>query len=220
MTTPTNNDDPAQVGRADAGEVQTPIDLDQPVEKSLGKEVNKKKLVDDVGEAAGVVGAVASTGSIAAATTAACLTSGCIIASMTAAGAVLGGSAAAGPMLIAGAPAYVGTKTINTFVFAEREGSSQAEIGRRAIARRATGYGSLIGVLGIGAITLSEGLSTSAVVGRLVRVGALVGGGSMTGAVLLALLPVATAGAFGATAYGTASTKRSRLGALRKQALA
>lgn len=219
MTMPTNIDDPAQLDPADGGELQTSIELNQPVENNLGKELSKKKLMDGAGEAAGVVGAVASTGSIAAATTAACLTSGCIIASMSAAGAVFGASAAAGPMLIAGAPAYVGTKTINKFVFTEREGLSQAEIDRRAVARRATGYGGLIGVLGIGAITLSEGLSTPAVVGRLVRVGALVGGGSMTGAVLLALLPVATAGAFGATAYGTASTKRSRLGALRKQAL-
>lgn len=218
--TPTSNPHSNQVDLAEAGEGQIPIELDQTGEYNLGKEVDKKKLVEDVGEAAGVVGAVASTGSIVAATTAACLTSGCIIASMTAAGAVLGASAAAGPMLIAGAPAYVSTKTINKLAFAEREGLSQTEIDRRAFARRATGYGSLIGVLGVGAVTLSEGFSTSAVVGRLVLVGAFVGGGSMTGAVLLALLPVATAGAFGATAYGTATTKRSRLGALRKQALA
>ena len=167
-------------------------------------------LAEQAGEVAGIAGAVASTGSIAAATTAACLTSGCIIASMTAAGSVLGASAAAGPVFIAGAPAYVGTKAINRLAFKEREDVDQEENDARASARRATGIGALSGIAATGAITLSNGVSTSAVVARLVSVGALVGGGSMTGAVLLALLPVATAGALGSAAYAIASTQRSR----------
>ncbi len=167
-------------------------------------------LAERAGEVAGIAGAVASTGSIAAATTAACLTSGCIIASMTAAGSVLGASAAAGPVFIAGAPAYVGAKAINRLAFKEGEEFDQEENQARASARRATGIGALGGVFATGAISLSNGFSTSAVVARLVSVGALAGGGSMTGAVLLALLPIATAGALGGAVYGIASTQRQR----------
>jgi hypothetical protein len=211
--TSTNDDEPAATGGG-----QTPVEAEQAAHTNPERPGSRQRFAE-AGEAAGLVGAAASTGGIAAATTAACLTSGCIIASMTAAGAAVGASAAAGPMLIAGAPAYLSTKAINRFAFQARDDFDPLETERRAAARRATGIGALLGVAGTGVISLSGGLSTAAVVQRLRSVGALVGGGSMTGAVLLALLPAATAGAFGVAGYAMASTKRSRLRALRAQSV-
>lgn len=152
-------------------------------------------------EAASLAGAAVSTGSIGAAVSGACLSGACGIASMTAAGGVVGASLAAGPTLIAGAPAYVGAKGINHLAFKDQEGLAREESEARRIARTATNIGAVAGIAGTAAISLSRGVKSAAVIAKLTSVGGLVGGGTMTGAVLLAALPIATAGALGAGAY-------------------
>ena len=74
--------------------------------------VSEKNL--KIGEIAAASGAVVSAGGIAAGIAGACATGGCAIMS---AGSFVGGSAAAGPVVMAGAPAYLGAKAINHYAF-------------------------------------------------------------------------------------------------------
>ena len=119
----------------------------------------------------------------------------------TAAGGVVGGGIAAGPVVMAGAPALIGSQAINRVAFKESEDASESENYARVSARRATNVGAVLGLGGTVAATLSRGLSGPAVATSLKAAGALIGGGAMTGIFVLAAVPVVSAGALGAGVY-------------------
>ncbi|WP_207252953.1 hypothetical protein [Thiothrix fructosivorans] len=151
-----------------------------------------------VGEVAAASGAVVSAGGIAAGIAGACATGGCAIMS---AGSFVGGSAAAGPVVMAGAPAYLGAKAINHYAFKDEITLEPEEAQAREAARKATNIGALVGVGATAAITVSNGFRTAAVMTKLAAIGGMLGGSAVTGGVMLALIPIATAGIVGAGVY-------------------
>lgn len=152
----------------------------------------------NVGEFAAASGAVVSAGGIAAGIAGACATGGCAIMS---AGSFVGGSAAAGPVVMAGAPAYLGAKAINHYAFKDEATLEPEEAQAREAARKATNIGALAGVGATAAITVSNGFRTAAVMTKLAAIGGMLGGSAVTGGVMLALIPIATAGIAGAGVY-------------------
>lgn len=162
----------------------------------MDTEVSEQSL--NIGEIAAASGAVVSAGGIAAGVAGACATGGCAIMS---AGGFVGGSAAAGPVVMAGAPAYLGAKAINHYAFKDEATLEPEEAQAREAARKATNIGALVGVGTTAAITVSNGFRTAAVMTKLAAIGGMLGGGAVTGGVMLALLPIATAGIAGAGVY-------------------
>lgn len=165
----------------------------------------------NIGEVAAASGAVVSAGGIASGIAGACATGGCAIMS---AGSFVGGSAAAGPVVMAGAPAYLGAKAINHYAFKDEATLEPEEAAARETARKATNMGALVGVGTTAAITVSNGFRTAAVMTKLAAIGSVLGGSAVTGGVMLALLPIATAGIAGAGAYYYAKKKFEQPAAL------
>ena len=147
--------------------------------------------------AAGVGAAVTSaTGLTVAATSGAGIASG-----LAAAGGVVGGGMALGPGVLAAGPAYVASVGFNSTLFKEEAGLNEQEAKARSRARTATNAGAAAGVLGAGAATVAAGASGPAIMGTLATIGGTVGGGALAGVGLLAVAPVAAAGAAGYAAY-------------------
>jgi hypothetical protein len=141
-------------------------------------------------------GVSAATGLTVAATSGAGITSG-----LAAAGSVVGGGMAMGPAVLAAGPAYAGAKIINETLFKDQPELPSEERGARAAARTATGIGSVAGVAGAGAITVAGGASGAAIMSTLAGIGGVVGGGAIAGTAIVALAPVAVAGAIGFGIY-------------------
>ena len=179
----------------------TEPDLTETAINSTESELTKTPAAEknsSIGEIAAASGAAVSAGGIAAGIAGACATGGCAVMS---AGSFVGGSAAAGPVVMAGAPAYLGAKAINHFAFKHEETLEPEEAEAREAARKATNIGALTGIGATAAITLSNGYRTAAVMTKLASIGATLGGSAVTGAAMLALLPIATAGIAGASVY-------------------
>jgi hypothetical protein len=141
-------------------------------------------------------GVSAATGLTVAATSGAGITSG-----LAAAGSVVGGGMAMGPAVLAAGPAYAGAKIINETLFKDQPELPSEERGARAAARTATGIGAVAGVAGAGAITVAGGASGAAIMSTLAGIGGVVGGGAIAGTAIVALAPVAVAGAIGFGIY-------------------
>jgi hypothetical protein len=153
------------------------------------------KEVIKTGTAAGAA-VSAATGLTVAATSGAGITSG-----LAAAGSVVGGGMAMGPAVLAAGPAYAGAKIINETLFKDQPELPVEERSARAAARTATGIGAVAGVAGAGAITVAGGASGAAIMSTLAGIGGVVGGGAIAGTAIVALAPVAAAGAIGFGIY-------------------
>ena len=161
------------------------------------------KEVIKTGTAAGAAFS-AATGLTVAATSGAGITSG-----LAAAGSVVGGGMAMGPAVLAAGPAYAGAKIINETLFKDQPELPSEERGARAAARTATGLGAAAGVAGAGAMTVAGGASGAAIMSTLASIGGVVGGGAIAGTAIVALAPVAAAGAIGYGIYKLFSGKGS-----------
>lgn len=171
--------------------------------KSKGvSNVKVAKEVLKTGTAAGAA-VSAATGLTVAATSGAGITSG-----LAAAGGVVGGGMAMGPAVLAAGPAYAGAKIINDTLFKDKPELSSEERDARSAARTATGIGAAAGVAGAGAITVAGGASGAAIMGTLASIGSVVGGGAIAGTALVAIAPVAAAGAIGWGVYKLFGGKR------------
>lgn len=171
----------------------------------VGKKTTKKlKQGYDIAKGAKAIGATAVAGSaaVSAATgVSVAATSGAGIASGLAAAGSIGGMAA-GPAALAVAPAYLGTKAINSLMFdTDEKNLSTQEKEARNVGQTATGVGAVIGVAGAGAATVAGGASGAAIMGTLASVGGLVGGGAIAGTAVIATAPVAIAGGIGYGIY-------------------
>jgi hypothetical protein len=157
--------------------------------------VKVAKEVLKTGTAAGAAFS-AATGLTVAATSGAGITSG-----LAAAGGVVGGGMAMGPAVLAAGPAYAGAKIINDTLFKDKPELPSEERSARSAARKATGIGAAAGVAGAGAITVAGGASGAAIMSTLAGIGGVVGGGAIAGTAIVALAPVAAAGAIGYGVY-------------------
>lgn len=129
-------------------------------------------------------------------------TSGAGIASgLAAAGSIVGGGMAAGPMAIAAGPAFLAVKTINNTLFRKSPGQTKKEAFARTAARLGTGGGAIAGIAAGGAAVVAGGSSGAAIMGTLAAVGSVVGGGALAGTAVLAAAPIAVAGAVGFGIY-------------------
>jgi hypothetical protein len=162
------------------------------------KGVSNAKVAKEVLKTGTAAGAAvsAATGLTVAATSGAGITSG-----LAAAGGIVGGGMAMGPAVLAAGPAYAGAKIINDTLFKDQPELSLEERDARSAARTATGIGAAAGVAGAGVITVAGGASGAAIMGTLASIGSVVGGGAIAGTALVALAPVAAAGAIGWGVY-------------------
>lgn len=168
------------------------------VEKTLGidgNDLKTAKAVIDTG-AAGGAAVSAATGLSVAATSGAGITSG-----LAAAGSIVGGGMAAGPAVLAAGPAYAGAKIINSTFFKDEAELSEKERDAREIARTATNIAAGAGVAGASAVTVAAGASGAAIMSTLAGIGGVVGGGAIAGTAIVAITPVAAAGAIGYGVY-------------------
>lgn len=170
---------------------------DELVKAEQHEQIATSEKRSNVGEIAAASGAVASAGGITAGVAGACA-GGC---ALVATGGLVGGGAAVAPIAWAGAPAYLGAKAINHYAFNEQEAAESEEKEAREAARKATNIGALVGVGTTATITVSNGIRTAAVFAKLSSVGGLIGAGPVAGGVMLALIPIATAGIAGAGVY-------------------
>jgi len=139
---------------------------------------------------------VSATGLTVAATSGAGIASG-----LAAAGGIVGGGMAAGPAVLAGGPAYLATKGLNSTFFQKEEGLSPEESSARSAARLATNIGAAAGVVGTGAAVVAGGASGAAIMSTLATVGGVVGGGAIAGTAVLVAAPAAIAAAAGFGIY-------------------
>ncbi len=129
-------------------------------------------------------------------------TSGAGIATgLAAAGSVVGGGMAVGPMAIAAGPTYFAVKTINQTLFSEAPHLHPQEAAARKKARAGTKVGGTMGIAAAGATVIAGGASGPAIMGTLATVGSLVGGGAVAGTFVVIAAPMAAALAAGFGAY-------------------
>ncbi|GEM_PF-759318 len=129
-------------------------------------------------------------------------TSGAGIATgLAAAGSVVGGGMAAGPVAIAAGPTYLGVQAVNRIFFAEADHHNAEETAARKRARLGANVGGAAAVIAAGASVVAGGASGSAIMGTLASVGSLIGGGALAGTFVIAAAPIAVAWAGGYGVY-------------------
>jgi hypothetical protein len=139
---------------------------------------------------------VSATGLTVAATSGAGIASG-----LAAAGGIVGGGMAAGPAVLAGGPAYLATKALNSTFFRKDEELRPEESSARSAARLATNIGAAAGVVGTSAAVVAGGASGAAIMSTLATVGGVVGGGAIAGTAVLVAAPAAIAAVAGFGVY-------------------
>ncbi len=138
----------------------------------------------------------AATGLTVAATSGAGITSG-----LAAAGGLVGGGMATGPVVLAAAPAYLASTGLNNTIFKDGLDLCEQEREARSAARTGTTVGAVTGMVGVGAVTVAGGASGAAIMGTLASVGSLVGGGAIAGTMVLAAIPMVVAAVVGFGIY-------------------
>jgi hypothetical protein len=138
----------------------------------------------------------AATGLTVAATSGAGITSG-----LAAAGGLVGGGMATGPVVLAAAPAYLASTGLNNTVFKDDLDLCEQEREARSAARKGTTVGAVTGMIGVGTVTVAGGASGAAIMGTLASVGSVVGGGAIAGTVVLAVAPMVAAAVVGFGIY-------------------
>ncbi len=160
--------------------------------------------------------AVVSATGVAAGTSAAGVMSG-----LATAGGVVGGGAAAGPAVLAAAPAVVGVGIMHR---ALRDDESYDDVERKS--RRDGRHASTAGAVGalagtstaISVAGTTAGLSAAGISSGLAAIGGTVGGGMAAGVGVVVAGPVVAAGALGAGVYFGAKAIRRRRSGARKAA--
>ena len=117
---------------------------------------------------------------------------------LKAAGDLVGGGMAAGPMVLSAGAGCIVSAALNTTVFRDDDAISDLEVAARADARRATMVGAAAGVAGVRIVTTAGGSSGPEIMRMLSRIGP---GGAIAGLVVLAVAPAVTAGAAGFGVY-------------------
>ncbi len=92
----------------------------------------------------------------------------------------------------------------------DEAGLELEERNAREAARKAARIGATVGVVGAGAATVAGGTSGAAIMSTLATIGGAVGGGALTGTAVVALAPVAAAGAIGYGVYKLLGGQRKR----------
>jgi hypothetical protein len=147
-----------------------------------------------LGTTVGVVSAVGSVAGVSA--------SG-LMSGLATAGSLVGGSAAAGPLVLAFAPAIVSVGAVQVGLRGDNTLPKQENSARRdgRVASVAGAAAATAGGMGTIAAAGTAGLSAAGITSGLAAIGAGVGGGMLAGTVVVAAAPAVVAGAVGLGAY-------------------